>query len=51
MTKAQLLAQMDVSMGGRVAEEIMFGANKVSTGTIFRVLGILKLCIGIVFVL
>ena len=31
-TKAQLLAQMDVAMGGRVAEEIIFGADKVSTG-------------------
>lgn len=32
MTKSQLLAQMDVSMGGRVAEEIVFGADKVTTG-------------------
>lgn len=32
MTKSQLLAQMDVAMGGRVAEEIAFGADKVTTG-------------------
>ena len=33
MTKSQLLAQMDVSMGGRVAEELVFGPDKVTTGT------------------
>ena len=32
MTKAQLMAQMDVSMGGRVAEELVYGADKVTTG-------------------
>ena len=32
MTKAQLMAQMDVAMGGRVAEEIIFGQDKVTTG-------------------
>ncbi|CAF0725828.1 unnamed protein product [Brachionus calyciflorus] len=32
MTKSQLLAKMDVSMGGRVAEEIIFGQDKVTTG-------------------
>ncbi|KAG7262424.1 hypothetical protein CRUP_001867, partial [Coryphaenoides rupestris] len=31
-TRAQLLAQMDVSMGGRVAEEIIFGAEYITTG-------------------
>ncbi|XP_078716409.1 ATP-dependent zinc metalloprotease YME1L1 [Lampetra fluviatilis] len=31
-TKAQLLAQMDVSMGGRVAEEIIFGLDNITTG-------------------
>ncbi|KAL0966844.1 hypothetical protein UPYG_G00300850 [Umbra pygmaea] len=31
-TRAQLLAQMDVSMGGRVAEEIIFGSEFITTG-------------------
>lgn len=32
-TRSQLLAQMDVSMGGRVAEEIMFGQDYITTGS------------------
>ncbi|XP_072525046.1 ATP-dependent zinc metalloprotease YME1L1b isoform X2 [Salminus brasiliensis] len=31
-TKTQLLAQMDVSMGGRVAEELIFGNENITTG-------------------
>nr|XP_033787312.1 ATP-dependent zinc metalloprotease YME1L1 [Geotrypetes seraphini] len=31
-TRSQLLAQMDVSMGGRVAEEIIFGTENITTG-------------------
>ncbi|KAK2868267.1 hypothetical protein Q7C36_000138 [Tachysurus vachellii] len=31
-TRAQLLAQMDVSMGGRVAEELVFGNENITTG-------------------
>ncbi|CAL8319303.1 unnamed protein product [Arctogadus glacialis] len=31
-TRSQLLAQMDVSMGGRVAEEIIFGPEYITTG-------------------
>ncbi|XP_058502726.1 ATP-dependent zinc metalloprotease YME1L1-like [Solea solea] len=30
-TRSQLLAQMDVSMGGRVAEEIIFGQENITT--------------------
>lgn len=31
-TRSQLLAQMDVSMGGRVAEEMIFGNECITTG-------------------
>lgn len=31
-TRAQLLAQMDISMGGRVAEELVFGNDQITTG-------------------
>ncbi|XP_038058220.1 ATP-dependent zinc metalloprotease YME1L1-like [Patiria miniata] len=31
-TKSQLMAQMDVCMGGRVAEEIIFGTENITTG-------------------
>ena len=31
-SKRQLLARMDVAMGGRVAEEIIFGAENITTG-------------------
>ncbi|XP_787399.3 ATP-dependent zinc metalloprotease YME1L1 [Strongylocentrotus purpuratus] len=31
-TKSQLLAQMDVCMGGRVAEELIFGPENITTG-------------------
>lgn len=31
-TKAQLLAQMDICMGGRIGEELIFGGEYVTTG-------------------
>merc|ERR1712100_657346 len=32
-TKRELLAKMDVAMGGRAAEQVVFGADEVSTGS------------------
>ncbi|GFW65015.1 ATP-dependent zinc metalloprotease YME1 homolog [Trichonephila clavipes] len=32
VTKAQMLAQMDTLMGGRVAEELIFGHEKITSG-------------------
>lgn len=32
VTKAQLLAMMDTMMGGRAAEELIFGPDKITSG-------------------
>lgn len=32
ITKTQLLAMMDTMMGGRAAEELIFGADKITSG-------------------
>ena len=33
-TKKTMIAQIDVAMGGRAAEEIFYGNDEISTGTI-----------------
>ena len=32
MTKEKILAQIDVAMGGHIAEKLIIGDNKVSSG-------------------
>lgn len=32
VTKSQLLAMMDTMMGGRAAEELVFGPDKITSG-------------------
>jgi cell division protease FtsH len=36
VSKAKLNADLSVAMGGRIAEELIFGAEKVTTGRIKR---------------
>ena len=36
VTKQQLLAMMDTMMGGRAAEELIFGADKITSGKSLR---------------
>jgi ATP-dependent metalloprotease len=32
MTKKQMIARLDVCMGGRVAEELLFGSSEITSG-------------------
>lgn len=36
VTKTQLLAMMDTMMGGRAAEELIFGPDKITSGERFE---------------
>jgi ATP-dependent metalloprotease len=37
VTKQQLLAMMDTMMGGRAAEELIFGPDKITSGKLFSI--------------
>ena len=44
LNKQQLLARMDVSLGGRAAEEMIFGDDFVTTGTRCTIVFVYLLC-------
>ena len=48
-TREQMLAYLDVAMGGRVAEELIFGHDKVTTGASSDIHQVQSLSLSILF--